>query len=76
MENLKQRAQHLASTDLRVSEVAEMWSIVERIVFLEDFPYIDPSSTCDANETNTEYNRLFDFVQKVIQREIIFDRGF
>ena len=61
----------LASTDLRVSEVAEMWSIVDRLVDTEDFlsNYIEYSD--DPQELNTEHNRLFNFVQKIRARQLL-----
>ena len=70
MEKVK-RTPQLASTDLRVSEVAELWAIVDRLVDLEDYPYVDPASAIEVQEYNTEYNRLFDFVQSVRTREVV-----
>ena len=69
--NTVKMSPQLASTDLRVSEVAEMWSIVDRLVDTEDFlnNYIEYSD--DPQELNTEHNRLFNFVQKIRARRVL-----
>ena len=71
MSSSVKRTPKLASTDLRVSEVAELWAIVDRLVDLEDYPYVDPAGAIEVQEYNTEYNRLFDFVQSVRTREVL-----